>query len=161
MKYLDRLPRLVIPRRPYSEDHIFYVSPTGGYRSYRISDDLLLEQLGSMFGPILDQIEGMFVQRINANWNGYKHRDPRKFAINYILDQGGPVVTTTFYDPERPSLVDRSEVIEPHAWHYFDSSNYHQVDGIATVRTTVTVSIKHMPRMDAIEWLDSQCSAAF
>lgn len=156
MKFLDHLAQLTIPTDFYSLEDVYYQSVSPGYTSYKINNDVLLNQLTRMFAPILKDLEGMFVQKIDKNFNDYKHKDPRKFAINYILEPGGDNVITTFY--KNFSDVDCAVNIPAKKWHYFDASKYHKVDNVTSTRISITLSIKQDPSIETIDWLNAMAS---
>lgn len=84
------------------------------------------------------------------------HCDRRNWAINFIIEPGGPAVTTSFYlEPGQPTFrpagcrIDRhdkliqvwSGVIEPGRWHIINTRVLHGVENVATQRRAVTIGI--------------------
>ena len=149
IKFLN-LPRIVLPSSYYSTDDIYYSSKIPGFISYKIISESVLRQLNSIFRPIINDIEGMFIQTIGPSFCNYIHKDPRSYAINYILDTGGDNVNTAFFENGYNSTC-----VPKEAWHYFRADRLHAVQNITTTRIAITISIKHELSIDTVNWLES------
>ena len=133
-------PQLNITRIDTSLLEEYYRSRQGGYVSYKLPDNLL-EQVHAVFkNEIHDYIEGTFIQVIGPAFNNRIHRDPRIYAINYLIDQGGDNVETCFYD----NLNNEEKYIFPlHTWHLFRTDGLHCVKNVKTERKSITISFKN------------------
>jgi len=84
------------------------------------------------------------------------HCDRRKWALNYIIDPGGPDVRTEFYLEHNQSLLRDSNIrvfdynrlttvhnvnILPGKWHLINTNVLHGVTNVETVRKAVTVGL--------------------
>ena len=84
------------------------------------------------------------------------HCDRRNWAINFVIEPGGPAVSTSFYlEPNRPifreagcriddfSKLTRvwSDVIKPGRWHIINTRVLHGVENIQTQRRAVTIGL--------------------
>jgi hypothetical protein len=84
------------------------------------------------------------------------HCDKRKWAINYIIETGGPAVTTTFYhQPNFSVLRDpatrvpvgtelkmiKQVIIEPNKWHILNTNVLHGVENVETQRQAITIGL--------------------
>lgn len=150
IKFLS-LPTLILPKVLYSSCDQYYVSRKPGYISYKVSDVYLTAQLVNIFEDILCDVEGFFIQEITKEFCNYKHRDPREYAINYIIDAGGNNVITSIYNSNLSTLD--AKCIPVNQWHYFRANKLHDVQNIISKRVALTVSIKKLPTEKTHKWL--------
>lgn len=95
------------------------------------------------------------VQKINGNVP--PHCDQRKWALNYILDVGGPNVSTLFHHKLGTSLIQPpgervsgdcvlrtiySVNIQPNRWHLLNTHVLHSVIGLESTRTAITIGFR-------------------
>jgi hypothetical protein len=150
IKFLS-LPTIVLPEILYQPCDQYFKSQVPGYVSYKISDEYLNTQLNEIFKYILCDIEGFFIQEITKDFCNHIHRDPRQYAINYIIDAGGDNVITSIYNSDL-SVLD-SKCVPINNWHYFQANNLHDVQNITSKRVSLTVSIKKFPTINTYNWL--------
>jgi len=133
---------------------VSYQSVQDGFTAYKIKEDyyLVKEILSFIPTEFHGYIKVIAVQTIDSRWNDYIHKDPRDYAINFVLQQGGPNVTTSFYDDDK-NLI-RAEVIPKWQWHYFNTQVYHAVNNITDTRIGITISLDK-PSEDFLHWLES------
>lgn len=125
----------------------YYRSPAGGYVSYKLPEDLLKQVQALFKDKMQDYIEGIFVQVIEPAFNGRIHRDPRMYAINYLLNSGGNNAETCFYD----NLNNEEKHILPlHTWHLIKTKELHCVRNVSTARKAITISFKHNIDIDIL-----------
>ena len=66
----------------------------------------------------------------------------RRVCYNYLLQQGGDEVYTTFYN-ENHEVV-QTEKLELHRWHRLNTENLHGVQGVKDFRIAITVTPQDM-----------------
>jgi hypothetical protein len=82
----------------------------------------------------------------------------RRFAINYLLDTGGPNVTTSIYDNGTDLNLIESVCIEPFRWHSIKTDEWHGVSNLTpeSKRLAISVSSNGTRAFDKmLEFLDS------
>lgn len=140
IKFLNK-PKLDITEIDISQLNEHYRSKgAGGYFSYKLPDSLS-EKVHSIFDNKLhEHIEGIFIQIIRPEFNDHIHRDPRIYAINYLLESGGDNVETCFYDHLKTET--EKYVFPVHTWNTIKVDGYHCVRNIVTERKAITISFK-------------------
>lgn len=151
IKFLS-LPTVVLPEVLYNPCDQYFKSQVPGYVSYKISNEHLNIQLTEIFKHILCDVEGFFIQEISKDFCNHRHRDPRHFAINYIIDTGGDNVITSIYNSDL-SVLD-AKCLPINRWHYFQANNLHDIQNITSKRVSLTVSIKKVPCEGTYNWLE-------
>ena len=162
-RYLDALP--AIPDHLLSADDLINRDIVGYrddmYIRYGISKNLI-----TWIGEnITKHINISGIQEITGEVP--PHSDKRKWALNYILDTGGPEVHTNFLYQQEHELVREpgtrpiglehelsivySKVIEPYRWHILNTNVYHSVTGITGTRKAITIGINLPNVLDAIK----------
>ena len=138
MLLLKDLPSLDITNINTSNLTIHYQSRIMGYTSYVLPKDIF-KKISSLFKEeLLLYIEGIYLQTITPGFNNYIHRDPRSYAINYLLELGGDDVKTCFYS----NGIEDSYVVPLNTWHIFRADRDHCVKNIDTIRKAITISFK-------------------
>ncbi len=94
------------------------------------------------------------------------HCDIRQWAVNYIIEPGGPAVTTTFYkelgqpllrepgtriSPTAELEIVESRVIEPRRWHILNTNVLHGVEHVQTQRQAITIGLNTDSPLDVIK----------
>lgn len=128
---------------------LFYTGHNPGYVSYKLNDELLNKVLSSFKPEMQEYIEGIFVQTITSSFTNYIHRDPRQYAINYLIDLGGDNVETCFYQQDKTTLIEKY-ILPLHTWHILKVYNYHCVNNIETKRKAITISFKNHISFDKL-----------
>lgn len=161
--YLDNLPK--IPEELLNDPHLIQPDRIGFkddmYVRLGISDALLMW----LSENITKQVNIAGIQQITGEVP--PHSDKRKWALNYLIDTGGPEVHTNFLSQTghelirepgtRPIGVDNelnvvySKVIEPNRWHILNTNVYHSVTGVTGTRKAITVGINLPNGLDAIK----------
>jgi hypothetical protein len=153
-QYLDQLPR--IPEEllvnPYIPDPKQIGFQDAGYARWAVNPELkswLAENISA-------DVDLAGYQVISEDVNA--HCDKRLWAINYIINTGGPTVTTTLWQqPGQPVLREsrvklpeyaklnilESVCIEPSRWHILNTRVLHSVKGIKTERSAITVGLNN------------------
>jgi hypothetical protein len=146
MLLLKELPSLDLSITDIDISNLKIFFQSRGYTSYLLPEDTI-KQISSLFKEELFlHIEGIFLQEILPKFNNFIHKDPRSYAINYLLDLGGDNVTTCFYN----NTTEESHVVPLHTWHLFRSDVLHCVKNITTVRKAFTISFKKEIELDTI-----------
>ena len=125
----------------------YYRSRRGGYVSYKLPESILNQVYEVFKIELQDYIEGAFIQVIDPLFNNNIHRDPRIYAINYILDQGGTNVETCFYDK---SSNEEKYVFPLHQWHLIRTDGLHCVKNVVTERKSISISFKNNISFDKL-----------
>lgn len=161
--YLDWLPK--IPKELLCDPHLSIPEQIGFkddmYIRMGVSDNLKIW----LAEHITKQVNLAGIQQITGDVP--VHTDKRNWALNYILDTGGPNVHTNFlcqhgFEPvrgpsARPSgiegelAVTNSVVIEPNRWHILNTHVYHSVTGVESMRRAITIGINLPNGIDAIK----------
>lgn len=90
--------------------------------------------------PLLQSVKSpLYVQTIERRIHAHKDWN-RDLALNYIIDQGGPNVITTFRNDSK--IITDSYNLIPHRWHELNTSAYHEVDNIETKRIALSINLK-------------------
>jgi hypothetical protein len=151
-QYLDQLPK--IPEELLTDPYIPNLTQIGfqdtGYTRWAIRPELK-----SWLADNISQDVGIAgYQVISEDVNA--HCDKRLWAVNYIVNTGGPNVTTTLWQqpgqpvsrepsvkiPEYAKLnMLESVCIEPSRWHILNTRVLHSVRGIKTDRSAITVGL--------------------
>jgi hypothetical protein len=151
-QYLDQLPR--IPEEllvnPYIPDPKQIGFQDTGYTRWAIQPELK----SWLANNISQDVDIAGYQVISQDVNA--HCDKRLWAVNYIIDTGGPTVTTALWQqpglpvsreasvkiPEYAKLhLLESVCIEPGRWHILNTRVLHSVKGIKTQRSAITVGL--------------------
>jgi hypothetical protein len=155
IQYLD-LPALEIKdiRSSLIATDLSYSSVLPGYLAYDINPESEnYKKIKDMFPEdIFKEIYKVTLQVIEPSWNGYIHKDPRDYAINYLLDTGESDVTTSLYDDDK-NLISCS-CIPLYKWHLLHTHIYHAVDNIKIKRAGISLSIKN-PTARLMDWINS------
>jgi hypothetical protein len=118
------------------------------YVSYTFSENTL-NKISRLFNKeFLAEIEGIFLQVLSPTFNNVIHRDNRVYAMNFIVEPGGPNVKTCFYDDNSTELA--CDVIPMHQWHILRVTGLHCVKNIETVRKSITITFKKEIELDNI-----------
>jgi len=64
----------------------------------------------------------------------------RRYAMNYLLDQGGSNVITTVYDDDQQTVL-QTECLELKRWHTIQVEKFHGVEGIEPGKLRVALSV--------------------
>jgi hypothetical protein len=136
----------------FSKLEVFYIGRNNSYVSYN-ADDVLREAIKSCFPewffsefPI-----GITIQTIQTGFSGYVHKDPRKYALNYLLELGGDNVTTSVLNTSTNQF--ESIVADLHVWHLLKVSQDHKVDGMTSPRISISLTFFMPPTKRQMDWI--------
>lgn len=125
---------------------VFFRSQHGGYTSYR-PPHYVIDNVSLLFKNEMQSIiEGIFIQAINSTFNNYIHRDPRSYAINYLLNLGGDNVETCFYKNNK----EEKYILPLYTWHLFKADEPHCVKNVTGTRKAITISFKKSIDVDRL-----------
>ena len=131
---------------------VFYIGRNNSYTSYNVNDELRA-QIKSCFPDwFFDEFPiGITIQKIQLGFSGYVHKDPRKYALNYLLDLGGENVTTNVFDAK----TNQYETICAglHIWHLLKVDQNHYVDNMTSPRISISLTFFMMPTKRQMDWL--------
>lgn len=65
----------------------------------------------------------------------------RRVGFNYIIQTGGPRVSTNIYDENKKLIC--SEIIQPKRWHRLKIDEYHDVTGMVTERIAINITLQN------------------
>ena len=109
----------------------------GGYISYWVTDDFS-KHIHSLFPQnFFPSSTFMIAQTIDSHFNGFIHKDIRKYAINYMVDKGGVDTYTALYN-EDDTLAD-TYIQQPGEWYFLDTYKKHAVHGITSKRIALSI----------------------
>jgi len=166
-QYLDQLPRIPeeLLKNPYIPDPTQIGFQDAGYARWTVHPELkswLAENISS-------DVDLAGYQVISEDVNA--HCDKRLWAVNYIINTGGPTVTTTLWQqpgqpvsresrvklPEYAKLnILESVCIEPGRWHILNTRVLHSVKGIKTERSAITVGLNNTDPFSLIKHYQGQ-----
>jgi hypothetical protein len=174
-QYLDALP--AIPKDLIDNmsigDNLISTKPNSvleaTYARWAINDELI----DWLHTNISTNIERAGLQKITwTDWApAYRrevrpHCDLRRWAINYIIELGGPEVTTTFYRqpgfpvvrepctemPDNSNLIIlEQKIVEPNRWHILNTNVLHGIENAVTQRQAITVGLTTNNPFDVIK----------
>jgi hypothetical protein len=122
-------------------------NPASGYKSYKIKSNNLIDQilktLPLKISDLIDPEHDILFQTINSDLNNYIHKDGRAFAINYLIDPGGNNVETLFFNEDK-DIVETNVMVQ-NSWALLETSKFHCVTNISTLRKAITISFGGYP----------------
>jgi hypothetical protein len=70
------------------------------------------------------------------------HVDSRRSLVyNFLIEQGNPGITTSFYKDPTASRPEESHIIQPRRWHGLKVNEYHQVTGFVPGDKRIAVCV--------------------
>lgn len=151
-QYLDHLPKIppALLQDPYIPDPTLIGFQDTGYTRWAIRPELKSWLAENISQDVAIAGYQVISQDVNA------HCDKRLWAVNYIVDPGGPNVVTTLWQqpglpvsrepsikiPEYAKLnMLESVCIESGRWHVLNTRVLHSVKGIKTARSAITIGL--------------------
>jgi len=122
-----------------------------GYISFKLPaeiTDLVYDCFPSFFK---NENTGVYLQKITTDFNNYLHKDPRIYALNYILVPGGGNVETCVYDMNDENPI--SYHIPTEQWHLLKTSYLHCVKNVEQTRYALTISFRFEITDEQLGWL--------
>ena len=158
IEYLDLplIPENLIP--PLSET--LQQLPTAGTAASQHTNSLTPDSFSFLFKVVSPELESwiksIFPYEITIKFNLIKHTLPihkdvlRDIGYNYILDPGGPNVSTNIYADDGSLL--QSEVIQPHRWIKLEVSYFHGIHDIDPNLVRRLISVTPMSSAHEAQW---------
>lgn len=131
---------------------VFYVGNNNSYVSYNVGQ-ILRDKIKACFpGWFFDEFPiGITIQKIQTGFSGYVHKDPRKYALNYLLKLGGGHVTTHVFDITTNDY--KTKCIDLYLWHLLKVSQNHYVDNMTSPRISISLTFFMMPTKKQMDWM--------
>jgi|Laugresu1bdmlbsd_1035121.scaffolds.fasta_scaffold04040_2 hypothetical protein len=131
---------------------VFYIGKNNSYTSYNVDQDLRGKIKSCFPDWFFNEFPiGITIQKIQTGFSGYVHKDPRKYALNYLLELGGDNVTTHVFN----STTNEYETIcaDLHIWHLLKVSQNHYVDNMTSPRVSISLTFFMMPTKRQMDWI--------